>query len=383
MGNTQEGNELDLIAALYDAAAEPQLWPSLLDRIVAMTSSSTAILSLSDPQADVYEVEVSGLDPDLMRRDYAEYYAAIDPALPVMTLARVGTFNYLHDKVDLAEIERSEFYQDFGRHVHRHDSAILLTDDFQTNFSGLCLTRTRQAGMLQPEDLALVESVADHFCRAVRLGAQIRHAQQRSESLLAVLDGFTTAVFLLDKEGQIIDHNRRAESLLREGSALRRSGRKLLAASHPAQALLDRAVRESAETSEGRRGSAGSWVGIPRGNHAPPFAAFVGPIRSSGARVAPLHARVIVYVNVPEERPPCWESVAQATWGLTPTEARISALLAQGLDVNAIAERLLVLPDTVRTHLKRCFSKVDVNQQSQLVAALWRTAGPLVLEGAD
>ncbi len=57
-------------------------------------------------------------------------------------------------------------------------------------------------------------------------------------------------------------------------------------------------------------------------------------------------------------------------FGLTPAESRLAALLCDGLSIRDAAENLSVSQNTVRTHLKRIFSKTDTHRQSSLVRLL-------------
>ena len=60
---------------------------------------------------------------------------------------------------------------------------------------------------------------------------------------------------------------------------------------------------------------------------------------------------------------------------LTPTEARVAELAAQGLTNPQIAERMFVSRATVKTHLAHIFAKLDVHNRAELTAhAVRRTA---------
>jgi DNA-binding CsgD family transcriptional regulator len=53
---------------------------------------------------------------------------------------------------------------------------------------------------------------------------------------------------------------------------------------------------------------------------------------------------------------------------LTAREREISALLAQGLSGEGIAERLFLSPHTVRTHVRNAMAKTNANTRAHLVA---------------
>jgi DNA-binding NarL/FixJ family response regulator len=57
-----------------------------------------------------------------------------------------------------------------------------------------------------------------------------------------------------------------------------------------------------------------------------------------------------------------------AHWGLSARESEVLALVATGMTNKAIAEALFVSENTVRTHLKSVFRKLDVSNRSQALA---------------
>jgi DNA-binding CsgD family transcriptional regulator len=69
-------------------------------------------------------------------------------------------------------------------------------------------------------------------------------------------------------------------------------------------------------------------------------------------------------------------SSAQETFGLSPAQVRLAALIVDGHDLGAAAEMLGVSVNTVRTQLKRIFEKTGVRSQPALVRALLSARPP-------
>jgi DNA-binding CsgD family transcriptional regulator len=80
-------------------------------------------------------------------------------------------------------------------------------------------------------------------------------------------------------------------------------------------------------------------------------------LRTLGARLG---------AHGPRQRPALgWES-------LTPTEAAVSQLVAEGLTNGAVAKRLYISPHTVNTHLRHAFAKLGVSNRVALAAEVHR-----------
>lgn len=67
---------------------------------------------------------------------------------------------------------------------------------------------------------------------------------------------------------------------------------------------------------------------------------------------------------------------AAMIYGLSPTQHRVAALVADGLTLAEIAERLEITANTARTHLQRIFDKTGVHNQSALVRVLLTAIAP-------
>lgn len=62
----------------------------------------------------------------------------------------------------------------------------------------------------------------------------------------------------------------------------------------------------------------------------------------------------------------------QIAFGLTPSEARVAELIAQGVSISEAAEELALSPETARSYSKAVFSKLGISRQSALAAhASW------------
>jgi DNA-binding CsgD family transcriptional regulator len=63
---------------------------------------------------------------------------------------------------------------------------------------------------------------------------------------------------------------------------------------------------------------------------------------------------------------------------MTPTEARLASLLADGKDLSEACAEMSIRRTTARTHLRRLSEKVGAKRQAEVVSVILRTVGMTV-----
>lgn len=63
---------------------------------------------------------------------------------------------------------------------------------------------------------------------------------------------------------------------------------------------------------------------------------------------------------------------ALSALGISPREFEVLALLAEGAATKVIARRLMISPNTVKTHLARLFEKLEAQSRTQAIRAARR-----------
>src|ERR1700761_6018961 len=85
-----EGQLLDLLPNIYDAAIEPELWPEVLSRVAGLFGASYGGLAFGDPAAGIEQIGSVGSDPSFSR-SYGAHFGRMDPVVPKAIGAPVGT----------------------------------------------------------------------------------------------------------------------------------------------------------------------------------------------------------------------------------------------------------------------------------------------------
>ncbi|WP_084421709.1 alpha/beta fold hydrolase [Henriciella litoralis] len=109
----------------------------------------------------------------------------------------------------------------------------------------------------------------------------------------------------------------------------------------------------------------------------PPIMDKMGMEPSTGSGVVILIDRAEEAVASEDQK-----ELLRLAYGLTDKEAETTLLVSRGLSPDRISDKLAVSVNTVRTHLKSVFEKMNVRSQSELVSRLLSGAFSLVLDGS-
>jgi DNA-binding CsgD family transcriptional regulator len=109
---------------------------------------------------------------------------------------------------------------------------------------------------------------------------------------------------------------------------------------------------------------------IPRRDKSPVILRIL-PVHGA-ARTPFLGARALLSLTAVEARPGPKPALLASAFGLTPAEARLASIVAEGLNPERAADELRISKVTARNQLKAIFAKTGTHRQSELVGRLSR-----------
>lgn len=187
-------------------------------------------------------------------------------------------------------------------------------------------------------------------------------------TFLSFLSRFDRAAALVERDGTVVLINGRAERLIGRGIGV--ANGHLRCARPTNQAALDgliAAALDNAVSITGRLDRSGD--GAPIIVKAMPFE------MDLPGRPLPRATTVALLVFAdPSESVTTDPEPALQLLGLTPSEARAAALVGRGLGPREAAEELGLTENSVRTTIKRVFSKLALSRQSELAVLVSRIA---------
>jgi DNA-binding CsgD family transcriptional regulator/PAS domain-containing protein len=363
--------QFSLLEDIYDTTFNPALWDTTLHRIVEYTGTRTSGLVAKDASGAIRIAHQTGVS-DRFVQNYLETYGQFDPTHAIR-LFDTGEIHSTADWVPIQAFRKSEFYNGWARPQGLEDVAGVLLDKSADGFSYFCLTH----GTLVSDDLrGKIAPLVPHLRRAMLIGQQL-HGHARKTPIETALDALKAGVFLLDGTGVITHANASAQELVERHDLLRAERGRLVAIDLRMNGLL-------------RQGLAASIAGdgaARSGNMTLHFVAhdgerFVGhllPLTAGRRReTGRVHDAVaVLFVGKAALDTKIAPDIIKDVFRLTAAEMRVMLAIVELGGVSDCAKRLDVAETTVKTHLRRIFTKTDTRRQADLVKLVAAFSSPV------
>jgi len=365
---------LQLIGLIYDAAAEPETWPSCLEALAGDLRALAIGFFPIVPGSLVTRASLTvGHDPGFLARYDAHYgqpevNAYIQGVTPDMLVP--GTVMRAEAVLPDRDLRRTEYFADWLRPQGIGAGGFAILAGPGGTPLVLSIARSPGRGHIDRDEQTLLRLLVPHFERALAVDQRLeRLAEERraSESALDLLD---VAVVLVDHAGRPIHMNRRAHGLLQANDGFGANGEGLRGATPEATAMLRRCIADAVRTGAGRGFDAGGAVVLPRPSGRRALSAMVSPIAPERWRTMPATAFAAVLISDPDALAAPPVTVLRRLWGLTGAEAILAREMAAGHSLHVAAEHLGVTVATARSQLARVFAKTGSDRQADLMRML-------------
>jgi DNA-binding CsgD family transcriptional regulator len=352
----------ELIDLIYAALLGETSWQRLLDRLADTLPGGRSTMFFHDARRGQGRWSlVSGFEPAAVAA-YDEYFSKVNPWMPRAAVRPIGLGVVAEQMYPRADFVRTEFYNDFVRTMGS-ESAIGVTiareDGYSFMVSVIGSRHDPDANMVEAKRLG---RIAPHLRRAFdhyRKGTRLRAVD---EIVGSVFETLGIGVLVLGANGVLKSASARAQELIDAGVGLRISptGR-VSSACSKTSSLIEAmtgpgaAPRVADTVIAGPEPQAAVSITLIRVGKDRFSAYFEGP--TVIVLIEPLYARERVDHRL--------ESVS-SHFRLTPAERRVLSGVVAGISIQEIAEAADVSRETVRTQLKRIYSKVGVSRQADL-----------------
>lgn len=355
----------ELIAQIYDAAADPATWPETLRQTTEFVGGASAVMYFHDFFQPSGTFHYSS-DADAHVADaYFRSCVRTNPFMPTFLTAEPGGVYAATDILPVEQLRRTRFFREWCGPQGYSDvlAAVLVKSGMY--FAGVIVAVPDGREAADDEMHRRLKLLAPHFSRALAIGKAIDLHKIEAAAFADTLDGLAAGVFFVDEQARLIHANEAGRRMVAEGDVAGGAQGTLTASDRQADASLRSACARVArgEVEEG-------GGGIPlTGRGGGRYMAHVLPLtsgarRSAGAAYAATAAVFIRRSGL--DIPSPVEAISKA-YGLTPSELRALYAIVAAPSVKDASELLGLSQATVKTHLQRVFDKTGARKQADLV----------------
>jgi DNA-binding CsgD family transcriptional regulator len=226
-------------------------------------------------------------------------------------------------------------------------------------------------------DFALCAALAPHLKRAMRIFVRYAQAFRERAVYQAVIERIGVGVALVDAKSTIMATNSIARDILNARNGITIAHNRLTATAPAVARTLEGFIHAAAEAQTTQTNDPGQPLAVRLDDRLSPLTVMVHPGPEVQHVNAPLRRSAIVVMRDPGRRASVSAAVVSRLFGLTPAEATLAALLAQGSDLDEAATELGIRRNTARSHLQSIFMKTDVKRQSELVRMILSSVATL------
>ena len=373
---------LEIAGQLHEGVVDPDMWRQGMDGVSQILSCPVFLVGdISDGGRRVEFAFGHQADPkavSLLEGSLAD--PRHNPWLGLAERHPLRRPATIDDVGGQALLERARIWEEFYVPFNIGDTAAAVLER-QPEFANILVAgRRSNQPRFGPAELKALGGILPHLARAWRVRRTLAEMEEQVGTLRFILDRLERAVLVADPDGKVRFANQAADRLLSRGEAIDAT-RGRLRAERPRDteqllSLIDRA----ADTAVGAGATAVDAIALPSARRDRPLAVVAEPLAPAhsdqlGHRSKP---GAILFISDSEAsvRPPVER--LRVVYGLTPAESRLAALVADGHDTTAAAERLGISLNTAKFHLKTVFEKIGVSRQAQLVRRVLADVGGLV-----
>lgn len=361
-----------LVLALNTSILSDDPWREFLLMLRDQTDARYGTLILTPPDASLTTMITPTASSESIQR-YLDRYLEIDPFVGLPE-GKVAT---LYEYVGETALKNTTYYKEWietvdGSHVLGVD--LRMSGGYEAR---LRLTRRRGGEPFNREETRRVEEIVPHLRQAIELYQRLETSRSEHAVMIGAIEQFSVGTVILDHNLKILKINEIAASILADGDGISLVGGRVALTQPVREAEFRKRLKDSI-AAPGREGRSVFLVERPSGHR--DIGIVIQPVQIPGFMHTGSAPALALFLGDPERQCVVTTDAVRKLFNFTPTEAAISASLANGVSVIETAHRLGIAENTVRAHLRSIFAKTGVARQSQLVHLIHTSLPELALQ---
>lgn len=365
------GTLTELVASFYEASMDNRLWPDTLTKLRdAVHADACAILS-HDFASGRGQLEHSVNIQSIYVTAYSDYYGAYNPWLQRQdALGRQGEVRLGQELAADSAVYDSDFYRFWLRPqqlFHHMFGVIEETDD---TVLLIAFARAIEAGPFRPADTDFLRRLLPTLQRGIHAGRAYQYTRNVQRTALDTLDAMPIAIIIMNNGGGVLVANRSARELLERNDPFFLSNGLLSLRLPSGTVRLREYVGIGAQPKAFERSSELLALPLPRTSSPRPLTMLIAPVPDLTHIRRHDEPAAVIFITDPDRPVEMDPKRLIMLYGLSRAEARVAALLGQGMRLEEVGQALGLTYETVRKHLKQIFAKTATDRQAELVRTL-------------
>lgn len=366
-----------LIGDIYEAILDKSAWSGVFGNLAQFVGAQAGALLWKRNGRSTEVAHTTGIKSPSLEL-YKERYAKLDPTTKPLLLRDIGEVASTTELVSYREYVESRFYKEWIKPQGFTDSWHACLEKSSISSVHVIFWRKGKGDIESDATRDRMRLIVPHLQRAVMISNMVDHGKTEAALFGDTLDGIAAGLFLVDASGRILHANASGHALLAQGIVMRAYGGKLVSNDASAEQELYRIL----DSVGGEQVAPGAdTIAVPlTTRHGDHYVAYVLPLtsgvrRRAGAGYA---AAAAVFVQRASLNVPSPQEAIAKLYKLTPMELRVLFAIVQVGGVPEVAAMMGSSTSTIRTHLRRLFSKTGTDRQAELVKLVAGYTNPLV-----
>ena len=359
-----------MVMSLHEATFNDAFWPeaaALIDETCGIVGHQLIVGEGFGKDVQIYMARFYNRGQrreDFERLYYADYHAD-DERVPRVRLLPNAKLVHIRDLFTEEERRTSRVYNEALPLSVSQDSLNVRLDGPDGCRIAMALGDPIGRNGWENGQIETIQRLLPHLCQLVRVRQALHNADAYSASLAQLLGNSLIGVIHLGRRGRLLETNDRARALLRRGDGVYdQDGH--LHARLPADEVRLQRLLASALPADNLPGASGSMT-VGRFSKASRLTLHVMPAAGYPLGYDLWRVAAIVLIIEPGTHSHVDSGLVAAVLGLTPAEGRVAAMLAGGHTVRNVALMTRTKESSVRSHMKRIYSKRGITRQADLI----------------
>jgi DNA-binding CsgD family transcriptional regulator/PAS domain-containing protein len=371
-----------LVTDFFRAATGATSWDRALDGMQAAFSARAAVIQAVDlTDGRILAFHLGGPPMQECILEYLRGYHAKDPRrshLLSRGLEGVDQWWHCHEHFDDRFVANNEFYVDFAPAYGLRYLATVMLRPSENVLVAFALELPPQRGPLNADEREFAQRLGIHMREALLAHERVRKMAAQALAGHGLLQAFAYPMWLMDVDRFVLFANDAAKRELGSENRAAMRGNHFVLRRDAADRALSERLRQMADQGHG----ASSAVDLRVTASDPPIwlhLSWMVPGQVLGAFGD--RPQVLATLFDPAYTRSLDPFALANLFGLTPTEARVAARLADGATAEGIALEHGTALSTVRTHIRQLLAKFNLSRTTDIIRllrqgeALWAQAG--------